>query len=177
LGTYSLVCHPDTPAKAIESVSVELERLSESVWLRFIIDGPLNDLVLPNPAKPMRRDGLWRTTCLEAFVRDSTGEGYTEFNFSPSHEWAAYSFSSYREGMEPLDMGAGPDIGLDASDTHLALEATIPLRPGHCALALSAVIEETDGTKSYWALAHPSGKPDFHHPTCFTASIPAPDIA
>ena len=31
-------------------------------------------------------------------------------------------------------------------------------------LALSAVIEAIDGAKTYWALAHPSDKPDFHHP-------------
>jgi hypothetical protein len=39
-------------------------------------------------------------------------------------------------------------------------------------LALSAVIEETDGRKSYWALAHPPGTPDFHHPDCFTLELP-----
>ena len=40
------------------------------------------------------------------------------------------------------------------------------------ALGLSAVLEEKDGTKSYWALAHPSGdKPDFHHPACFAARL------
>jgi len=44
-------------------------------------------------------------------------------------------------------------------------------------LALSAVIEEIDGTKSYWALAHPPGKPDFHHPDCFTLTLGAPDQA
>ena len=35
-------------------------------------------------------------------------------------------------------------------------------------LGLSAVIEELNGHKSYWALAHPPGKPDFHHSDCFT---------
>lgn len=45
-----------------------------------------------------------------------------------------------------------------------------------CEIAISAVIEETDGTKSYWALAHPAGKPDFHHPTCFAATLPPPEI-
>ena len=34
-------------------------------------------------------------------------------------------------------------------------------------LGLSAVIEDTSGRKSYWALAHPPGKPDFHHADCF----------
>jgi hypothetical protein len=34
-------------------------------------------------------------------------------------------------------------------------------------------LEEQDGTKSYWALAHPPGdKPDFHDPACFAAHLP-----
>ena len=40
-------------------------------------------------------------------------------------------------------------------------------------LGLSAVLEEKDGTKSYWALAHPEGdRPDFHDPVCFAARLP-----
>ena len=42
-------------------------------------------------------------------------------------------------------------------------------------IALSAVIEEVDGTKSYWALRHPPGAPDFHHPDCFALELPAPE--
>jgi hypothetical protein len=39
-------------------------------------------------------------------------------------------------------------------------------------LGLSAVLEETDGTRSFWALAHPDErKPDFHHPDCFAAQL------
>jgi len=37
----------------------------------------------------------------------------------------------------------------------------------------AVTFEERDGTKSYWALAHPGGdKPDFHDPSCFTAHLP-----
>ena len=39
-------------------------------------------------------------------------------------------------------------------------------------LGLSAVIEEVDGTKSYWALAHGAGPPDFHNPACFAYHLP-----
>ncbi|MEP9357206.1 DOMON-like domain-containing protein [Sphingomonas sp. KR3-1] len=38
-------------------------------------------------------------------------------------------------------------------------------------LGISAVIEEADGTKSYWALAHPEGKPDFHADACFALEM------
>jgi hypothetical protein len=30
-------------------------------------------------------------------------------------------------------------------------------------IGLAAVIEDTSGHKSYWALVHPPGKADFHH--------------
>jgi hypothetical protein len=34
-------------------------------------------------------------------------------------------------------------------------------------LGLSALIEDRSGGMSYWALAHPPGKPDFHHTDSF----------
>lgn len=72
-------------------------------------------------------------------------------------------------------MAVQPEIGLDVSDEHFALEAVFAVGGLQGALGLSAVIEEMGGTKSYWALAHPPGAPDFHHPTCFAATLPAPD--
>jgi hypothetical protein len=38
-------------------------------------------------------------------------------------------------------------------------------------IGLSAVIEDTNGEISYWALAHPPGKPDFHHANGFAYEI------
>jgi len=38
-------------------------------------------------------------------------------------------------------------------------------------LGLSAVIEEESGALSYWALAHPPGRADFHHSDCFALEL------
>jgi len=47
-------------------------------------------------------------------------------------------------------------------------------RGGHRVAPLdSTTFEETNGRLSYWALAHPPGKPDFHHPDCFALELPA----
>jgi hypothetical protein len=54
----------------------------------------------------------------------------------------------------------------------VALEARIELPHGAKRLGLSAVIEAVDGAMSYWALAHPSAKPDFHHPDSFVLDLP-----
>ena len=107
---------------------------------------------------------------------------YYELNFSPSQEWAANRCSDYRTGMAVAEMSPPPvamacDFGgpgkgsfeLSAIVDMSALPLQNPWQVG-----LSAVIEETNGRISYWALAHPSGKPDFHHRDCFAAELPAP---
>jgi len=53
-----------------------------------------------------------------------------------------------------------------------SLDTSIYLPAGDTfGLGLSAVIEETSGRKSYWALAHPPGKPDFHHTDSFALEL------
>jgi len=42
---------------------------------------------------------------------------------------------------------------------------------------MTAVIEEEGGAKSFWALAHASGKPDFHDAACFVGELAAADRA
>jgi hypothetical protein len=45
------------------------------------------------------------------------------------------------------------------------------VEPWH--VGLSTIVEENNGRISYWALAHPPGKPDFHDPACFALELPA----
>ncbi len=142
-----------------------------NIW--FGVGAPATRFVLPQAAEHARKDELWRTTCFEAFLRPSGGEAYQEWNFAPSGEWAAYDFTGYREDMRNAEVGSPPYIRMEDNLTWWTLGATIAV-PSGCAwhLGLSAILEEQDGTKSYWALAHPSDKPDFHHPDCFVAKLP-----
>jgi hypothetical protein len=57
------------------------------------------------------------------------------------------------------------------SRLELRAELDIPAI-GPCRLGLSAVLEDTAGMRSYWALAHPPGAPDFHNPDCFALELP-----
>ena len=129
----------------------------------------------PALAHPVRTDDLWRTTCFELFLRFDDDERYVEFNFSPSTQWAIYAFDGYREGMTALNL-APPVIERTPDGVFVTLDLT-GLPRGGLAMALTAVIEEEGGVKSYWSLAHPPGPPDFHHPACFAARLPAPDGA
>ena len=145
------------------------------VLLTFEVTGA-SELVVPAWGSPGREDGLWRTTCFELFWQGDDRAGYIEVNLSPSSCWAAYAFDRYREGMREQPMAVSPHIETSHADDRFILEADIDFATfpgGDARIALSAVIEETDGTKSYWALAHPPGPPDFHHPDCFALRIPA----
>lgn len=151
--------------------------------LTYEVQGAISELLLPPPAKRERTDELWRHTCLEAFVGQAGDPGYYEFNLSPSTQWAAYRFSGYREGMAPAKVAA-PATGFQAAEGACVLTATLALDQlagltpdADWRLALTAVIEQRDGAKSYWALAHPPGRADFHHDAGFTHLITAAERA
>jgi hypothetical protein len=178
--SMALRAHVDTPSTRIGSIEVQAEQSANGkLSLRYHVEAPLSELEIPGPADPVRTNGLWQTTCFEAFVRRRGASDYVELNFSISSQWAAYHFDSYRTAMTDLILETAPEIGVDASESHIALEAVFALparwNEDNIEFALSAVIEETDGTKSYWALAHPPGAPDFHHPDCFALALPAPE--
>ncbi len=146
--------------------------------LRYVVSGNIGELVLPAVAAPARTDELWRHTCFEAFVRPPLGEAYYEFNFAPSTQWAAYRFDSYRMGMRAASEISAPLIAVERGGDRFTLQAALQWDRssalGSAAtwrLGLSAVLEETDGGKSYWALAHPFKKPDFHHADCFALEL------
>ena len=174
----TLVCHPQTPFKAIHGIDVVVGGAAGgSLTLAFALESDLPGLRIPEPQPSRRVHGLWRHTCFEAFVMAGKGPGYREFNFSPSGEWAAYAFHGYREGGE-LEVDLGPGIVVRRTGDRLELDAEICrdfLPPGRSLrLGLSAVLEDADGVLSYWALQHPPGKPDFHHTDAFALQLVLP---
>jgi hypothetical protein len=173
---YALRPHPDCRCDAITSIDVDVERNGAALTLRYRVLGDIAALVLPPVSESVRADGLWQHTCFEAFVRENGSRAYCELNFSPSTEWDAYLFDDYRQGVRNADI-ARPAIAVRSSEREFELRGTAMLPAMADApwrLALSAVIEEASGRKSYWALAHPPGKPDFHHPDCFVAELARP---
>ena len=179
----SLIPHPDFPC-ALERIDAEVswgagDGGARTLHVRFVAQGA-DELVVPAAQAPSRTDGLWQTTCFELFLRPRQGESYVEFNFSPSGQWAAYGFDGYRAGMHDLELRGNPRVKSERMGDDFGLEVELDLAgvsPELCRMSLSAVIEARDGRKSYWAIAHPPGKPDFHHPDCFARELPAPERA
>ena len=172
MGTFSLQCHPKTPALAIKGIAVDWIARGDRLELAYRVEGA-GRLVLPVSAAPERKDDLWKTTCFELFLGQA-GTTYQEFNFSPSSRWASYAFSDYRAGGHDAAMPVAPVIIMDGAVCRVRLPLTA-LAGAVCA-GLTAVLEEEGGHLSYWALAH-GDRPDFHRRSCFTLAIGAAEGA
>lgn len=174
-----LLRHPDTPSRAVQAVTAAATRTAEGkLSLSYVLRGDIRALHIPPPGPARIGWKLWRHTCCEVFLREKDAAAYQEFNFSPSAEWAAYSFLKYRDGGPLIDDALNPQIAVRADERQLQLSALVDLAriaPSYprapLALALSLVIEEESGALSYWALRHAPGKPDFHHADAFALEL------
>jgi hypothetical protein len=175
----ALKLHPGSRPTAAAQIDVDVTRPGPgSLMLRYVATGPVSHLELPARAAPTRADELWKHTCFEAFIAAPNGGGYCEFNFSPSSQWAAYRFGGYRDGMTEIGEILAPNISARSDATRFELSVRLDLgRVPDLAglkawrLGLSAVIEDINRGIAYWALAHPPGKPDFHHASGFACQL------
>jgi hypothetical protein len=153
----------------------------EIVWR---LTGDLNALVLPEPRESRRRcDGLWQTTCLEAFWGIAGQDAYWELNLAPSGDWNLYRLSHYRGPLTPVALAAAPpwQVRRTARELQVAVDldlvevaggdelevAGLPLE-----ISLTAVIDQVGQGASYWALAHTGAEPDFHRRDSFGLRLP-----
>ena len=169
-----LIPHPDADGGPVTGIEAFIVRVPHGLRVLFWVKGEIGAIVVPGEVGPERTNELWRHTCFELFVKGE-GASYAEYNFSTSGQWAAYGFDDYRAGMRKLEVAA-PAISVKLDHGRLAPMATVGLpkwlRGSALQCNLTAVIEGVDGQRYYWALTHPDGSPDFHHPDCFTAVLP-----
>jgi hypothetical protein len=155
------------------AVRVRAARVGASeLALVYRVLGPIARLRTADPLAPARVDGLWKTTCFELFIAGD-GDAYREYNFSPSTAWAAYAFDAYRAGGRDAPTPP-PIIRTRREEDALTVDVTLALpepAASPLALGLTAVLEDADGGKSYWALAHADVKPDFHRRETFLLTL------
>lgn len=179
----TLSCHAAAPSRTIHGIETKVfGNEANVVRVTYLLLANTEELRIPAAAAPRWVEGLWQHTCFEAFFGVKDSATYYEFNFSPAREWAVYAFRGYRDGGTIEDQELAPVISVRKSSDALELNAVVRLsrlpliRPGIIIrLGLSAVIEDSDGKLSYWALKHPSEKPDFHHPDSFALEFALPD--
>jgi len=164
-----LIVHPDSAGGAVTGIEVAVARSGGLLMLDYVVTGAIGQLALPAAAPPVRGDKLWEHSCFEAFIGEQ--KNYLEINLTAGGAWAAYRFHGYRQGKRNAGMHP-PRIETERSAGRFALRAEVRINWWAGPLGLCAVIEEKSGRRSYWALAHPPGDPDFHHPDCFALELP-----
>ncbi len=178
----ALTLHPDSQGAGDYKIEARVSWMSaEKLSLNYRLSGDIRRIRIPTLGPVRRADGLWQHTCFEAFVSLKGRPEYWEFNFSPSGQWAVYYFRAYRDGGPLKDAELTPNITARSANDRLHLDATIHLdclpmisQNRTLRVGLSAVIEDENGTLSYWAFKHPPGKPDFHHPDGLALEIERP---
>jgi hypothetical protein len=179
MSTTSFKLHPfDSKGKASAlAILGQITRQGNLLTLTYVLSGDLDQVRIPIPsARPSREYRLWEETCFELFIGAKYFSPYWEVNLSPSGSWNIFRFSDYRKNMAeetavptlPVRVTRQPDV-LEIQ-TKISLETLLlknqPIRAG-----ASAVIKGDDGNLTFWTLAHPSPKPDFHCKGAFCIQI------
>jgi hypothetical protein len=204
LETFDLLAHPAHPPAGIRRVTARVLswdanwcvlRWWQATCFELFV-APLAPVAAQhaNPAPPEPVEGCAQTPARQSpdaaiarVLRQAQDERggdkkpdaatYSEFNFSPSERWAAYDFTAYREGIAARTMDRAPVITPRRGGDVLFCDVAIPsaqLPPLPWRYALTAVIVEAGGTKSFWAPAHGGERPDFHDPACLAGVLAAP---
>lgn len=173
--SFDLLCHPASPADGVRGVRVRVARDGARLALAYRLDADPAALCIPVPGAELPRERLWAHTCFELFVAGEGADAYREFNFSPSGQWMRFDFAAYRSSVSAP---AGPAPRLSQARTAEGLELAVELESallpaGDLRLGLTAVVEHADGSHSYWALRHPTDRPDFHHREGFALALKA----
>lgn len=154
------------------SIRGGIERTGQTLVLTFLLQGNLGDLILPTVSEQKRRDNLWQSTCLEMFWAEEKAKNYWELNLAPSGAWNVYAFTDYRTSMQQEDRIAAPLVKTERTMESFSLTAELEIGKLHAdnaslRVGFSTVLLQRDSRLSYWALAHPEERPDFHAPQSF----------
>lgn len=175
--TSDLVAHPAFAPEIVRNVTAGCDIVGPWLQLEWRVS-PHSGVVLPSHLSTGRANDLWLTTCFELFIKTREGSSYSEFNFAPSGQWAAYDFTDWRAGMADRPLSHDPAITVKQGNGSLVCKAALPLADLPCLpadLSLTCVVEEQGGAKSYWAVAHANpDKPDFHDASCFGFTLGPP---
>lgn len=166
---------PDLPQIAITGLAA---RHAGLLTLHYSLTGNIEDIFLPPLSLyPCRKDELWKTTCFECFLAIEDQPQYWEFNISPSGDWNIYHMDAYpRIAFREETSIHWLPFHFQMDDQGCFLKVAVNLLPiiregQRIKIGITAVIQSADGDITYWALAHPAPRADFHLKESFICSL------
>lgn len=161
-----LLAYPDSKVPVGLQIEADASWTGQDLELRFSIPQKEDVANLQfSKFTSQQRDELWKTTCFECFLTTQKSKpAYFEINLSPGGDWAFYSFTSYREGMQKKTLPKPPKLHQQGQTWVYQIDLSQePLLANESLMvSLSSVIELKNKSITYWSLKHSSPKPDFH---------------
>ena len=158
-------------------LSAEALRISSKLELRYRLEGPIDNLIIPTVTEAsMRSDYLWKHTCFEAFWGIPAQTFYWELNISPNSNWNIYKFNSYRNGQSEDEYKHSLNFSISKMANSVSVGILVELDPqiplnSEMELGFAAVLKQKNGNLSYWALSHNAKDPDFHQRDSFLLKL------
>lgn len=145
--------------------------------VHYLMRGDIANVKFPPATQQgQRRDNLWQTTCFELFVSAAGNKEYWEYNLSPSHDWALFHFTDYRQNKSDDSPPHGLTVTTQRiNNERFELECTIELPQAVSSkkmeLGISAVVQDIHDQLYYYALIHCKETADFHHRDSFIIGV------
>ncbi len=164
------------------SIAGHIVRRSKTIQIEYQVKGALDCVHWPGTSPVTGRcHELWRQTCFELFFGMQGTSAYWEVNLSPNGCWNIYRFTDYRSGMREELLVEQPVCRVVEDDDLFSLRCTIDCKAlidesADLELAVSCVIQDTQGSISYWAIDHHGPEPDFHNRASFSMVLPGTKI-
>jgi hypothetical protein len=174
--TFALIPYPAPNIPAIE-IKGRVSRHDNILSIHYMVNGNIEDILVPALSTLARKDELWKMTCFEFFLAEPSSPEYWEFNLSPSGEWNVYHMDAYRRmGFREETSISQLPFEFKQSDNYFSLDITVDLTPilpsePNIQLGITAIIQTKDGTEIYWALDHPGTQADFHLRESFLVNL------
>ncbi|MEL6940604.1 MAG: DOMON-like domain-containing protein [Cyanobacteria bacterium J06598_1] len=181
LATFTLVPFEPLPAGVALSITGTVLRADDQLSISYLMSGDVGAVALPpSNTTHERQDRLWEKTCFEFFLtagaKKTDSDPYWEFNFSPTGAWNVFALESYRQGLSEATAFTSVPFSVSQSSEGLRLEVSVDLSRLQLSdpqwlLGVSAVCVLAGGEETFWAIAHPTPKADFHSPGSFTLQL------
>ena len=142
------------------TIPTELDIKPRSIEISYDLS-EINEILIPQKKVLVRENELWKSTCMELFLKDAKESNYKELNVSLDGKWNAYEFSCYRTEMKKSRSVIVSEVkSLDTNIFWVRFEFRDKLA-SQLLINPASVIKNIDEGVTYFAPAHQEG-PDFH---------------
>ena len=156
------------------SISGELIFFEGEIQVTYLLSDLEEKINFEYELNNQRVIGLWENTCFEFFILSPAGD-YYEFNFATNLNWNIFHFKNYRSKLKEAKDCPVPLIDVRENKLHFTYNLnSLPkdfYKMGKMKVGITAVLKDKNSKLTYWSLAHPKDKADFHSQVGMTISL------